>query len=37
MSGSLLDVSKLAFAYDGAAAVRDVSLSVAPASRPRCA
>ena len=30
MSESLLDVSKLAFAYDGAAAVRDVSLSVQP-------
>lgn len=30
MSDSLLDVSKLAFAYDGAAAVRDVSLSVQP-------
>ncbi len=27
---SLLDVSRLAFAYDGAAAVRDVSLSVQP-------
>ena len=30
MSDSLLDVSGLAFAYDGAAAVRDVSLSVRP-------
>ena len=30
MSQSLLDVSRLAFAYDGAAAVRDVSLSVQP-------
>src|SRR3954471_3881935 len=30
MSESLLDVSRLAFAYDGAAAVRDVSLSVQP-------
>ena len=30
MSDDLLDVSGLAFAYDGAAAVRDVSLSVRP-------
>jgi hypothetical protein len=30
MSESLLDVSRLAFAYDGAAAVRDVSLFVQP-------
>ena len=30
MSESLLDVSKLAFAYDGALAVRDVSLAVQP-------
>ncbi len=30
MRESLLDVSRLAFAYDGAAAVRDVSLSVQP-------
>ena len=30
MTESLLDVSKLAFAYDGAAAVREVSLSVQP-------